>query len=418
MADRIAPRTGLRTLPAVLLAAACAGDARTAGPGSPEVVVDSAGIQLVTSDASGVVAWYSLDPAETLFEVGTDESDSTTLSHVRQALLLEDGGLAVVSGGDYAIRTLSPAGQQTGRIGRRGGGPGEFGGDPVIAIGPGDTIAAWDPVHHRLSWFSSNGSLLRETTLRSVVAASGIPVIAGGGSGWRLAAGGGFVLSVIGQAEVEPGSGNPLAARPLLIRASDGQVVHFGRVPYGETLTTTRADGMSIIIRRPFEPSVSAVIDPPRDRVVVSASAHWELREYSLSGDLRRIIRARVPRKPVTPAMKVQHEERTARSTRLSPSEVRRAVETLGMPDSLPAVASMLITGDGSLVVRHRAAPGDSVLHYSVVGIDGRLERTLAIADTTARLLDVNGERLVLARRGMFDVETINVLRATQAKHP
>ena len=61
---------------------------------------------------------------------------------------------------------FDPSGQFLHRVGRGGDGPGEFRSPVELAVLAGDTILVWDRGAQRLSWFSIEGALERERTLR------------------------------------------------------------------------------------------------------------------------------------------------------------------------------------------------------------------------------------------------------------
>lgn len=82
------------------------------------------------------------------------------------AARLSDGGFAVLEQVPAEIRVFDSSGQFRHRIGREGDGPGEFRSPVELAVLEGDTILVWDRRAQRLSWFSADGTLERERTLR------------------------------------------------------------------------------------------------------------------------------------------------------------------------------------------------------------------------------------------------------------
>ncbi len=82
------------------------------------------------------------------------------------AARLADGGFAVLEQRPAELRVFDPSGQFLHRVGRGGDGPGEFRSPAELAVLAGDTILVWDRGARRLSWFSSEGALERERTLR------------------------------------------------------------------------------------------------------------------------------------------------------------------------------------------------------------------------------------------------------------
>ncbi len=81
------------------------------------------------------------------------------------------------------IRVFSASGVLTDTIGRSGQGPGEFSALTTIGV-VGDTIWAGDEVSRRVSWFRSNGTLIRSIEADSL--AAGGPLKPGTATPWLL----------------------------------------------------------------------------------------------------------------------------------------------------------------------------------------------------------------------------------------
>jgi hypothetical protein len=82
------------------------------------------------------------------------------------AARLSDGGFAVLEQGPAEVRVFDHSGRFERRIGTEGDGPGELRSPVGLVVLPGDTVLVWDRGSHRLSWFSREGTLEREQTLR------------------------------------------------------------------------------------------------------------------------------------------------------------------------------------------------------------------------------------------------------------
>jgi hypothetical protein len=90
----------------------------------------------------------------------TVEADTTTLYRVTSAAQFGDGGLALADAGNQRILLFSSGGRLTQRLGRRGGGPGEFNWiNAVLAFG--DTIVAYDGPLRRVTTFMIDGTVMR-----------------------------------------------------------------------------------------------------------------------------------------------------------------------------------------------------------------------------------------------------------------
>ena len=82
------------------------------------------------------------------------------------AARLSDGGFAVLEQVPAEVRVFDPSGQFLHRVGRDGDGPGEFRSPVGLRVLADDTILVWDRGAQRLSWFSIEGTLERELTVR------------------------------------------------------------------------------------------------------------------------------------------------------------------------------------------------------------------------------------------------------------
>lgn len=80
---------------------------------------------------------------------------------VTSAARTPNGGVVVANAGTGELRWFDASGRPAGRVGRKGGGPGEFQHITWVGILPGDSVAAWDPLLRRLSIFGADGRLGR-----------------------------------------------------------------------------------------------------------------------------------------------------------------------------------------------------------------------------------------------------------------
>jgi hypothetical protein len=99
-------------------------------------------------------------PVITLGGATADPDDE--LVRVTGARRLPDGRIVVAIGNPIELRVYSPAGRLVNRIGRRGGGPGEFRAAVTIPYADNDSIVTYTDGHSRLAVFAPDGKLLRD----------------------------------------------------------------------------------------------------------------------------------------------------------------------------------------------------------------------------------------------------------------
>ena len=145
-------------LGAAICTAACSDVARWE---AETTVVDSAGVEIVTSDPLNSDATCILGD-EPMVAIGAIEGEDPYLFHqIRDAALLSDGSVAVVDGGSREVRVFSGTGVHLRSMGGAGEGPGEFRGPWLLWVMPGDTLWASDYMPWRFNVFSRLGEFSR-----------------------------------------------------------------------------------------------------------------------------------------------------------------------------------------------------------------------------------------------------------------
>jgi len=129
----------------------------------PPVVTDSAGVEIVVSSAP---AWDEASQwtvrTEPSLRVGRIEGDPAYLfGDVVDAVRLADGRIFVADRQAQQVRVFDPRGRHLRTLGRTGDGPGEFRRLSDLSSLPGDSVAAWDRQHGRLTILTPDGELAR-----------------------------------------------------------------------------------------------------------------------------------------------------------------------------------------------------------------------------------------------------------------
>lgn len=217
------------------------------------------------------------------------------------AVRLSDGGFAVLEQVPAEVRVFDASGRFLHRVGGAGEGPGEFRAPVGLVALAGDTLLVWDRGARRLSWFSVDGALQRERTLREP---GGIRTVR------RVALSPGGAVVVLGATTTVEELANQGRVRevwqvmPVEPPSAEGSAL-------GTTLGTERA----IQVQGSGEGDIVSVSVQGRwwwgegfawgsDRGVWTADQlSFEARHFDLERGLDRIVRVMAPDRPFTPAL-------------------------------------------------------------------------------------------------------------------
>jgi hypothetical protein len=360
-------------------------------------VWDSAGIQVVESSVSAadVPEFRILGPPLAL--IGGAEGDhGSELTWILSARFL---GTDLVAVADYPARDIRVFDVRTGdlthTIGRAGEGPGEFGAAPTISSGVSQDVWAWDPGNRRLSRFSWDGQLLEEHRV-----SPSVPIPAAFGFNVWTVSSSGRVIST-GQAPRRPGLREQ---RVILFDPRSGRNVQLG-VP------TMREDLMDdgFVLADPFlAPARAAATERG---AYVTQPGSWQLNLHAPSGDLAEIIRAPIPRKEITRALRMQVRSDLVRNHPHTPAFVR-LFDQLQPADSASAIVGIHSARDGSLwVLRWHPPRRDVERTYDVISRSGSWLGTVRVPESVGEVLDIAEDRVLTVWYDSLDVPHVRVYR-------
>lgn len=151
---------------AVVLAAPACADRPPAVERAPPIAVDSAGVEIVTSDPLNSDARCTLSE-EPAVSIGSLEGDDPYLFYfLRGANRLSDGSIAVMDNGTGEIRIFSAQGEHLRSMGGKGEGPGEFRIGRFIWVLPGDTLWVGDYRPWRYHVYAADGQYSRTVDIK------------------------------------------------------------------------------------------------------------------------------------------------------------------------------------------------------------------------------------------------------------
>lgn len=377
-------------------------------------VRDSAGVRIATSQAplwrQGVEWTIEHNPMVQIGEV--DGDDAFLFTGIMDAKSIGEDLLAVVDYRAQEIRLFGIDGRFVRSVGGRGQGPGEFAGAPLITFVPPDTIIAWDPGNKRMSWFTTEGLLAKEFSFLATPAAAALPM-AMVPDAWQLLADGTLITTGLDLTRRTP----TVQYRNVQIIGPSGQsVVEVGKFPIGERVPVPlpQSEGRGTrSISNPFAPSSPAAARGAPATVFVGGTASWEVKAYGPDGELREIIRAAIPRLPVSRALVRQERDRLkdmAEPLGVDLSILERTFDGIGFPDSTAAVSQVLADGTGQLwIARWRTRPGATPPTFDVIDSGGQWLGTVHMPPNSGEVISIAADRVITLWRDASDVSYVRL---------
>lgn len=372
--------------------------------------VDSAGVTIVTSHSPRLVgdAAWTIDP-EPLLEIGTiDGAEPYVFTRIWDATTLPDGRIAVADELALEIRLFDADGQHLNSIGGPGDGPREFQGPPFLAVS-GGTLRTWDGGHLRLSRFEPDGTLVEQTNMQQPLASLGVRGFRNG-KVWEIDALG--TLLSTGPERPRPTEGLRDSFRRITVfEEGDTTGYDFGAFLAGQS-SVVRLERMSIGIGNPYAPFHAAGLTGD-GRLAIGDGLEWEVRVRDFEGTLVQILRAAVPRVPVTDELSRQALENARDMAERSPLNVTQAEEAFSLitlPDSVPAIAAIRDSG-GDLWVGRRTGSWWEVGDYDVFDDNGRWVTTVVMPPEIEEVHEIGTDYILAHVTDELDVAYLRMYR-------
>lgn len=384
--------------------AACGGDAAAARP----TVRDSAGISIVQNETP---AWKKGQEwrvsAEPVTDVGVADGDpNQQFARVSHALRLSDGTLLVADGQANEIRAFDAQGRFLRKMGRSGGGPGEFRGLESLHLLPGDTVAAYDYQGPRVTFFAPSGTLVRTVTLQPLDGK--IPPRPLG-----FLTDGRMVVTQMYNPEFHPSTKPTRDTVSLAVYSAAGaQATSLGRVPGSEAVTITGGSGANTMVMRetpPFGLSTSFAVHGAG--VLVGDPARYELVERRADGTVARLIRRSGAREAVTQADRdaVMKRRREGFSDPRFKQLQEQLIKNTTFPEHQPYFTALGVDPAGNAWVQRDDDPDAETL-WDVFDAEGRLLGTVT-TPTGLRVTQIGADFIVGTWRDELEVPHVRVYR-------
>lgn len=390
-------------------------DASTAGA----TVRDSAGIKIVENaiaDDAPIVLSASEDPTVSIGKIEGEEASQ--LDRVADALRLPDGRIAILDGGSSEVRVFGADGAHQVSFGGDGEGPAEFAGYPrELGLVPPDTLLVWDFRTWETSWFLADGTFIRKEPGRTDYETH-LPEGSRSASGYAVP-GQGLLLQVSDFERPAPGEVF-VPSRELTFIGRDGTMRVLGDFGGRRQVATERTPGLPASADLPFAGWGITAFDERSNRVWAGRNDRYELRQFTGTGELQRIVRTDRMRRPVTDedVDRLIGQMREAMSEGGVPAEMiesqANAMRSAPAPDSMPAFGPTFVTTDGGAWVMPWIGPtsenGTLPTHmvYDVFAPDGRW-RGVAEIPRVVIPTEIGDDYLLGTRRDELDVEHVEL---------
>jgi len=315
-------------------------------------VTDSAGIAIVQNPAEGVWGRRGQPELERTLDIGTATGDSNTEFGQIAAVDVDDQGrLYLLDAQAQHVKVFGPDGGFLRQVGGPGSGPGELGqGVTALMVGPGDTLLVPDLMQQRIVRFAPNGE---------AAGAVALPMQSGLALRWEKLPDGRLLqqsraMNMGGAVPTGP-SGDP-----LIVRDPSGAIIDtLMTLPAGQSFQMQGGEMQMRIFAA--EPVWTVMSD---GGVAYAMNSDYSINVYSPAGELQRIVRLPVERRPVTEADRkamldlIEKAMRQQMADAGAPPEMleRMMQQVLGsiqFAEQYPAFANIMGGPDGSLWVQH-----------------------------------------------------------------
>lgn len=350
-------------------------------------VVDSGGVRIVYSGVWGTDAPRLGMSSSPVLVLSTPERP---LVGVADAAFLSDGSVVATNAGVELV-LFSPDGRVDRQLGRSGQGPGEF--DQLLSVAVvGDTIITSE-VPNTISYFDEAEGYLAELRL---------PTIPRPGSTIGVTRSHIFVHD-----RVDPNSALRAQGPPEILYATAHLLRIAPQTLVFDTLVTIQSTGWARLGRGEYLsplylPRSSWAVN--EDGVVLGWTGEPQLWEFDAEGHLVARIDLDRPRR----AFMAESRADWCPSGCQSGGNGRPTIEW-PLPDHLPYFMGLLLSSNGDLWIREVPRGLDD--QDQVWTILDRSRQTVGhvIVPQAFRLLDIHGERILVVRRDVLDVEHLEI---------
>lgn len=333
------------TVGAVLLSSGCESSEPGRSPLPSFSRIDSAGISIFTTpgkQALGSLGW-TVDSVPDVV-IGSGNVEGHQLYRVQGVRGFEDGRILVVDGGSRQLRFFNAQGRLTSRVGRKGEGPGEFEDPILVPLIGSDSLLVWDRYLQRFQYFSEDAQSNRTLLLTDRWPAGGRPPHGAVGR-----------MMLVDEWEIDwfvPASQQVQGPKDTGVNLMWYDPVSGSRVPIASHTVTRdfhflRPGRPPILDHIPFTIFPAAAVTASGG--FITDGIVFEIREYGLSGALKRLLRVDLPGRPVSEAVTEAWLDSELSSRNARTGLLEEVLRSMPVPDTLPAFESLLTDEMGNL---------------------------------------------------------------------
>jgi hypothetical protein len=367
-------------------------------------VKDSAGVRIVENrEGAWTIPWeLSAEPILILGHLAGRPDQE--LYQVTGAVGLPGDRVVVANGGRMELLFFDGNGSLLRRVGGRGGGPGEFQSLEWLSRFGSDSILALDVLGHRVSFFDLEGNLGRSVRLEPNAQIPFPRPVGFFADGSFLATQGTFRLGGDPPARAE-------RTPELLFRyEADGiTVIKLGTFPGPEWVIVPIGPVGRALERRRRPFGRTTVFAAAEDRFYVADNETYEIRMYSITGQLQQIVRKRsAPLSLADSDIRTFEDSALAAADAMSKRQMRALFENLPRPpNTFPAFApDIQIDTDLNLWIRESTRPGDRRSEWSVFTAAGEFLGTLEMPPGL-EVLEIGPDYVLGLNHDELDVEFV-----------
>jgi hypothetical protein len=351
----------ISTLLIVVLAfSACEAHPRAPDPAANDAdavqVGDSARVTLSSTDTANIL--WQIDSLPST-RIGALDEGPYAFANSRGVAVATNGNIIVANGGTLEIRAFSPDGAFLWSTGREGSGPGEYKSFRSVDY-CGAKIVVADLQARRITLLANDGSFISSRSWQPLRIGSAPSIVSCGASGT-------IAFLDRGSPASPPAGPHTVAAVIGAVSPADSAATIVADFPGIDRYRYPAMDG-------PADFGKTTLLSAADEEVHVVTTDEAEVRTYSVTGELRRIVRwDQALRRLTDEIVSTELEHRLQVLPAAMRPEYRRTWQSLSRPEYLPLVSALVSAENGDLWLKEYSVPGEEEQVWRVLSPGGAI---------------------------------------------